>query len=249
MREAWKGAERASARFAAQALEYDRYRPRYPDKVFDVLVHETRTARGDKVVEIGAGTGIATQPLADLGLEVIAVEPAHEMATLAAAKLSGKSRVVLGRFEYCALPDRINVLTAFNSWHWVEPRAGLERASRLLQGGGWIALVWTEVVAWGPARFEERLADVFGDPWPKRWENVVGSLQPVIDDDRFGSVRTFHHPFSRMLDADTYVAVSRTYGGQRSDEKYEMLRRVIADEFAGSVVKVEDAVLHLARRQ
>lgn len=154
----------------------------------------------------------------------------------------------MGRFENCALPDRIKVLTAFNSWHWVEPTAGLERASQLLQGGGWMALVSTEVVAWGPAEFEARLTDVFGAPWPKRWENVVASLQPVIDDDRFGRLRRFHHPFSRTLDADTYVAVSRTYGGQRSDEQYDALRRVIADEFDGSVVKVEDAVVYLFRR-
>ena len=249
MLEAWREAEQATARFAAQALQYDRYRPRYPADVFSVLKRVTGVTRGDKIVEIGAGTGIATGPLADLGLDVIAVEPAHELAALAAAKLGNTGSVVIGRFEDCALPDRISVLAAFNSWHWVEPSLGLERASRLLDGGGWLALVWTEVVAWGPAAFEERLTDVFGEPWPKRWDHVEASLQPVLDDDRFGELLTFHHPFERNLDADMYVEVSRTYGGRRTEREYDELRHVISDEFDGSVTKVENAVVHLARRQ
>jgi SAM-dependent methyltransferase len=247
--EAWRQAEEASARFGSQALDYDRYRPRYPDEVFDLLVRETAAVRGDMVVEIGAGTGIATMPLAARGLDVIAVEPASELAALAAAKLGDRGRVVVGRFEDCTLPDRVVMLAAFNAWHWVEPAAALERASRLLDGGGWLALVWTEVVAWGPPGFDARLVDLFGAPWPKRWDNVAASLQPVVDDGRFDDIRTFHHPFARQLDADTYVAVTRTYGGQRSEEQYEALRRVITNDFGGSVTKIEDAVVHLARRR
>jgi SAM-dependent methyltransferase len=247
--EAWRQAEQASARFAAQALDYDRYRPRYPDEVFGLLLRETGAVRGDTVVEIGAGTGLATMPLIGRGLDMVAVEPAPELAELAAAKLGNRGRVVVGRFEDCSLPDRVTLLAAFNSWHWVEPATALERASRLLDGGGWLALVWTEVVAWGPAGFDQRLADLFGAPWPTRWDNVAASLQPVVDDDRFDDVRTFHHPFARELDAATYVAVTRTYGGQRSDEQLDALGRMITDEFGGLVTKVEDAVVHLAQRR
>jgi len=247
--EAWRQADQASARFAAQALDYDRYRPRYPNDVFELLLRETGVVRGDGVVEIGAGTGIATVPLADLGLDVVAVEPAPELADLAAAKLGNRGRVVVGRFEDCDLPDRVALLAAFNAWHWVEPTPALERAARLLEGGGWLALVWTEVLAWGPPGFDERLADLFGAPWPKRWDSVAASLQPVVDDGRFDDLRTFHHPFARQLDAATYVAVTRTYGGERSDEQDVALRRLITDEFRGSVTKVEDAVVHLTRRR
>ena len=44
----WRTAGKASERFAAQALDYDRYRPRYPDDVFDDLVESVGLTRGTR---------------------------------------------------------------------------------------------------------------------------------------------------------------------------------------------------------
>lgn len=58
----------ASARFASQAEQYDRYRPRYPADLFVTLLREADLVEGDPVIETGAGTGLATQPLVESGL-------------------------------------------------------------------------------------------------------------------------------------------------------------------------------------
>jgi tRNA A58 N-methylase Trm61 len=44
-------------------------------------------APGAKAIEVGAGTGIATEPLVRRGLAVTAIEPAAEMAAIAKSKL------------------------------------------------------------------------------------------------------------------------------------------------------------------
>jgi SAM-dependent methyltransferase len=247
MAELWADAAEASTRFAAQAEQYDRNRPRYPSALFATLCGQAELVEGDVAVEIGAGTGLATEPLAETGLEVHAIEPAPELAALAKEKLHGRARFVTGRFEDSLVPSRARLVAAFNAWHWVEPAVGLDRAAALLQPRGSLALVWTEVVSWGPPRFEERLAEVFGAPWPKVLPHVEESLAPVRLDARYGELREFHHPFERSLDGAAYVAVTKTYGGQRTAEEYEAMERMIGEEFDGAVVKKEDAVLYLSR--
>jgi SAM-dependent methyltransferase len=247
MAELWEQAEGASARFASQAEQYDRYRPRYPAGLFLTLLREADIADGDVVVEIGAGTGLATQPLVESGLRVHAVEPAVELARLAEDKSHGSATFVLGSFEDCPLPPRARLVAAFNAWHWVDPSIALDRAAGLLEPRGSLALVWTEVLRWGPPEFENRLGELFGAPWPKALPHVETSLDPVRSDPRYGDIRVFHHPFERTLDGASYVAVTQTYGGRRSAEEYDALERMIEEEFGNAVVKKEDAVLHITR--
>ena len=173
MSDLWRAASKTSERFAAQALDYDRYRPRYPDSVFDDLAASVKLVPGDKVVEVGAGTGIATEPLVERGLQVTAIEPSATLAAVAESKVADRARFFVGRFEDFSTDSHIKLLTAFNAWQWVEPRVAVDLAARLLEPGGSLALVWTEVISWGQAPFEECLADTFGSPWTKGRRTLV----------------------------------------------------------------------------
>lgn len=61
------------AGFDADADAYDRTRPVFPGVLFDDLLRAARLGRGDRIVEIGCGTGLATVPLADRGLATFAL--------------------------------------------------------------------------------------------------------------------------------------------------------------------------------
>jgi len=241
-------ADKASERFAAQALDYDRYRPRYPDSVFDDLFESARLTLGDTVIEIGAGTGIATEPLVDRGLEVTAIEPAAGLASVAESKVADRARFFVGRFEDFSPDSSVQLLAAFNAWHWVEPQIAVDLAAQLVKPGGSLALVWTEVVSWGQEPFEERLAETFGSPKQKRENHVDRPMQPIRQNDRSDEFQNHHHPFERTLDASTFVAVTQTYGGNHTAEQYRAIERIINEEFGGVITKVEDAALYLAPR-
>jgi SAM-dependent methyltransferase len=245
----WRVAEERSAQIdAAAALEYDRYRPRYPEALFDDLVEMARRGPGDPVIEFGAGTGIATAPLVDRGLVVTAIEPAQAMAAVAAEKLGERATVAVGRFEEWVPADPVELVVAFNAWHWVNPEVAVDLVAELITPGGVFAAVWTEVVSWGQAPFEDLLAQAFGSPWPKDAGPVISSLRRVEEDDRFSGFEVRRHRFERVLDADTFVAVSRTYGGRQSEERDRILWRIIDDQMGGTVTKVEEAALYLTRR-
>ena len=171
------------------------------------------------------------------------------MAALAQAKLGDSGSVFVGRFEEYSAPGPVQLVASFNAWHWVDPDVAVNRVAELLAPGGSLALVWTEVVSWGEEPFEERLAQVSGYPWIKRMDHVDGSMHPIRDDPRFQDPLVLHHVFERTLDAATFVAVTKTYGGQRTDEQYAAIATVINDECGGSITKVEDAALYISRRR
>ena len=160
--EVWRGAEHRIAEFDAAAVAYDRYRPRYPSALFADLMAVYGLEPDERVMEIGPGKGIATTPLVECGFRVTAIEPAVAMAALLEAKVGPRAQVIVGRFEETAVEGSVDLIAAFNSWHWVDPVRGAERLEEVLRPGGVIALVWTAVISWGEDPFADRLADLSG---------------------------------------------------------------------------------------
>ena len=72
------------------ADEYDRARPSYPDGIYDAL----GPLNSLRVLDIGAGTGIATRQLLDRGADVIAIDPGRNVLTRATGRTVGLPVVV-----------------------------------------------------------------------------------------------------------------------------------------------------------
>ena len=73
-------------------------------------------------------------------------------------------------------------------------------------------------------------------------------MQPIRQDARFGEFQDHHHPFERTLDASTFIAVTKTYGGNYTAEQFQTIERIINEDFGGVVTKAEDAAIYLSIR-
>ncbi len=136
--EAWT---RRSRSFGQVADAYDRYRPSYPDQLYREIIAR---APGARVLEAGAGTGIATRALASLGAPVVAVEHDPGMADVARARTQGLDvEVVVSRFEdYEPVPGAFDMVIAAQAWHWIDPVAGPAVAHRALRQDGNLCIWW-----------------------------------------------------------------------------------------------------------
>ena len=80
-------------------------------------------------------------------------------------------------------------------------------------------------------------------------EHVDGSMQLIRQDAQFSEIQDHHHLFERVLDASSFVAVTKTYGGNYTPEQFQAIERIINEELGGVVTKVEDAALYLSMRK
>src|SRR5579863_3557561 len=109
------------------AAEYDRHRPAYPDELIDRACQVAGIGSGDRVLEVGCGTGQLTRSLAARGLHVTALEPGTSLIALARQNLEGAGAVVFvnAQFEDAVLPrEQFRAVFSASAFHWVDPRVG-----------------------------------------------------------------------------------------------------------------------------
>jgi SAM-dependent methyltransferase len=141
--------------FGAAARVYDARRPRYPAQLIDdLLVKGARTA-----LDVGAGTGIASEQLLGRGVNVLAVEPDPRMAEVARDK---GIPIEIGTFEnWDPVERRFDLVVFGQSFHWVNPDIALPKVHALLSTGGQLALMWNRLFPTDPTHGD--FAEIYRD--------------------------------------------------------------------------------------
>jgi SAM-dependent methyltransferase len=172
--------------FNAAASTYHRGRPPYPKAVFDLLADRCGLRAGARVLEIGAGNGLATGPLLAAGAHVVAVEPGESLAAILTANHPGdRLDVVVADFESAELPGGFDLAVAATSLHWLDPATAIGKIAGLVRPGGWLAAWWNEFGDTNrPTAFRDRLDGVYADLLPAE-PGYRSSRSHVLDTDRW----------------------------------------------------------------
>jgi SAM-dependent methyltransferase len=126
------------------AVEYDRNRPAYPDALVDEACEVAGISEGDRVLEIGCGTGQLTRSLLARGLRVSAIEPGDQLILLAEENLkdAGDVEFVHGRFEDTQFPrESYEAVFSASAIHWVDPDLSWRKIADALAPNGTLALI------------------------------------------------------------------------------------------------------------
>ncbi|MBH0777166.1 class I SAM-dependent methyltransferase [Nocardia bovistercoris] len=127
--------------FDAHAEIYDRGRPPYPRALWARLRELDLLRPGVRVIELGAGTGLATGPMLAAGAAVTAVEPGRELADRLRAR-HPRATLLLDTAENVRLPtSTFDLAVAATSVHWFDLDTVLPELHRALVSDGCFA-VW-----------------------------------------------------------------------------------------------------------
>lgn len=223
--------------FDAVAAEYDAVRPPYPDELFADLTEVVGTA-GQRVLEVGCGSGQATAGLLGCGWEVVAVDPGAELIALAKARHSGVEFHV-ARFEtFDPEPASFRLIASAQAWHWIDPSVSFPKAAMALQPGGWLA-VFGHVPSSPPPEvlkvLEPIYAEIAPDLWkppPQAWYLPEGPVRMHFDaSGLFGPVIRKAYIWSERVTGGGFVRQLRT----RSD--YNVIAQDRRDQLLAEVEK------------
>jgi ubiquinone/menaquinone biosynthesis C-methylase UbiE len=222
-------------RFTGRAFFYSTSRPRYPQRILDIL----RTVIGFNetliIADIGSGTGLLSQLFLENGNRVLAVEPNSEMRNLAEESLSKfpKFLSIPGTAEHTGIESAsVDVVTVGQALHWFNCEASSREFARILKEDGHVCIVYND-------RDNE-------DPFMKDYDLIVKKYArnrasvPSIDDTylskffKNGKYSKFSLPNEQTLVLEGLLGrmTSASYMPSPSDEyQFAMLREDVGRLF------------------
>lgn len=240
--------------FDHQALLYDKARPTYPLDLFDKMIDVTGIVPGDHLLEIGPGTGQATQPLAAKGYRITGIELGEHLAVVARHKLRHYPdiEIITGAFEKVELPaHEFKLVYSATAFHWIKPEVKYTKTHELLTNGGHLAIIHTNHVSdeEGDA-FHIASQAVYDKYWPRGDKPApvppkTSVLGPPDDLDEGLFKRVHFQTFPVVIDYTTeqYIELRNTYSPTLAlpDDKRQAfldeLAELIDRDFGGHRVK------------
>ena len=263
--------EKRRVSFDSVASMYEEARPSYPDRLIDDVLDLSGIKSGDRILEIGAGTGKATAMFASRGQSVLAIEPGKEMAAIAENKFetNPEVQVQLSKFEdWDDRGERFGIVAAAQSFHWVDPTIKYLKSAAVLKPGGYIALFWN--TAYGLDReIWHRLDEIYRNYFQSEQafflreqaeplspnKGIEASIakreNELKDSGKFGKINTLCYNWTREYPRADFLKLLNTFSDHRildEDKREKLFSRIGAfiDSLGGTIAYPYKSVLHLA---
>lgn len=132
--------------FDAVSSEYTDARPDYDKRLFQSIETVRLFTRDSRILELGAGTGIATRQMAELWHpDITAVEPGEHLIAEARKRLAGYDDITFYNTTFESY-DPGNVLfdavVSATSFHWLDSDTKYRKSSALLRDRGVLIVFW-----------------------------------------------------------------------------------------------------------
>lgn len=127
--------------------QFDKYRVHYSRELFDCLTDKAHIGEGVKVLEIGPGTGQATDPILDTGCDYTAIELGTNFAEVLRGKYGSRRNYRLINDDFITYDfggERFDVICSAAAIQWIPEDIAFRRCFELLNSGGMLAMMYLQ---------------------------------------------------------------------------------------------------------
>ncbi len=139
--------------FGRAAQDYARHRPGFPSVFYDLVRSHRVGLSGQRVLDLGTGTGSLARGFAERGCHSVGVDVSPAMlaeATAFSASTQFPVDWVCVPAEATGLPDgAFDVVCAGMCWHWLDRKRTAAEVFRMLRPGGRAVIAYFTYVALG----------------------------------------------------------------------------------------------------
>lgn len=237
--------------FTNKSRDYSLYRPSYPASAIAWLKERIQ---GERVVDVGAGTGIFTNCLRPYFKDICAVEPNEDMRKEFALSLPDIP-CIDGCGENIGLPQSsTNLITVAQAFHWLDEDKFKQEAIRILHPDGRVAIIWNTSLKNDFSIARDEVCQKYCPRFRKGYagKRTVEEGDAFLRNTYFKEVEfaEFDNPF--VMDYNAFIGNirSRSYAIMPDDEKYDAFIKEcgrVFDEYSidGSVVESQKTTIYL----
>ncbi len=251
--------------FDTVASAYEKFRPSYPDELYEMILNYTTLDEACYAVEVGIGSGQATLPILKTGCNLAAVECGKEFSELCERKFKEYPNfsVLTNKFEDIPFEkNKYDLVYSATAFHWIAESIGYEKVFSMLKSGGVFARFANHPY---PAKdnlplFEE-IQSIYGEHYPNKRQK---SLTEYTDEraaqtakiaGKYGFADIKHALFhrTRIFFANEYCALLGTYSDHIVIE--ETIRKIFfskiedaINNYGGKITVYDTIDLQLARK-
>ncbi|MCG8454552.1 MAG: class I SAM-dependent methyltransferase [Spirochaetales bacterium] len=144
--------------FDQNATLYDEVRPGYPQTLYDDLAFHGNITNHSQLLEVGCGSGIATQEMCShFSCSIDAIDPGSQLLLHAKKRCSSFAQVqfIQGDFEHFAPSKAYDMVFAATAFHWLKASEKFAQSHRCLKKGGILVAFWNSFRVADAALYQE----------------------------------------------------------------------------------------------
>lgn len=130
--------------FSNVIQDYEYARPKYPSAIYDTICQFSGIKTGAAILEVGAGTGQATELFVDKDYQLDLLEVSKEQVNYLIEKYKIRNAVCVHEayFEQYENNKKYDLIYSATAFHWIDSEIGYPKAWDMLKPGGTLAVFW-----------------------------------------------------------------------------------------------------------